>query len=207
MRSNAAGPLILASSSPRRAGYLRELGFVFRRVAPDVDERTRRGETPRKYVRRLAEAKALAVSERYPAHWVIGADTTVVIDDRILGKPKDDRDARRMLRLLSGRGHQVVSGIALARERNGFLRSSVSSTRVVFQTLTSREIQSYVDTGEPLGKAGAYGIQGRGAFLVARIEGSFSNVVGFPLEKFFELWTGAGLALPWDPLRRESASS
>ena len=176
-------------------------------MAPDVDERTRRGEPARRYVRRLAEEKALAVSTRYPAHWVIGADTTVVVGGRILGKPKDARDARRMLRLLSGRDHQVVSGIALAREKTAFLRSSVSTTRVVFQTLTPREIQSYVDTGEPLGKAGAYGIQGKGAFLVARIEGSFSNVVGFPLEKFFELWTGSGLPLPWESLRRESASS
>jgi septum formation protein len=101
----------------------------------------------------------------------------------------------------------VVSAIALVRGRNRFRRSSVSTTRVVFHTLTSREIRSYVDTGEPLDKAGAYGIQGKGAFLVARIEGSFSNVVGFPLEKFFELWRGAGLPLPWDSVSRASASS
>jgi septum formation protein len=205
--SSTPRPLILASSSPRRAGYLRELGFAFRRVAPDIDERTRRGESPRRYVRRLAESKVLAVAHRYPAHWVVAADTTVVVDGRILGKPKNERDARRMLRLLSGRGHHVVSAVALARVRSGFLRSSVSLTRVVFQRLTPHEIRSYVQTGEPMGKAGAYGIQGKGAYLVARIEGSFSNVVGFPLEKFFELWTGAGLALPWDLVSRESASS
>ncbi len=145
---------------------------------------------------------------RYPDHWVVGADTTVVVDGKILGKPRSERDARRMLRLLSGRGHQVVSAIALIRGRSGFLRSAISTTRVVFQRLTSGEIESYVRTGEPMDKAGAYGIQGKGAFLVSRIEGSFSNVVGFPLEKFFELWRDAGLPLPWETSStREQVSS
>ncbi len=198
MRSKANPPLILASSSPRRSGYLRELGFTFRSVVPAIDERTRRGESPRRYVRRLAESKAAAVAMSYPDHWVIGADTTVVVDGRILGKPRSERDARRMLRLLSGRDHRVVSAIALAHGRSAYLRSEIATTRVVFQRLTSGEIRGYVRTGEPMDKAGAYGIQGKGAFLITRIEGSFSNVAGFPLEKFFELWKGAGLPLPWD---------
>ena len=193
----SAPPLILASSSLRRAGYLRELGFSFRRIVPAVDEKTRRGESPRRYVRRLAESKAGAVSETSPRHWVLGADTTVVVDGRILGKPADDRDARRMLKLLSGRSHQVVSAIALVRFQDRILRSAISTTRVFFRKLTPDEIRWYVETGEPMDKAGGYGIQGRGGLLVSRIEGSFSNVVGFPLEKFFELWNDAGLPLPW----------
>jgi septum formation protein len=197
----SASSLILASSSPRRAAYLRELGFSFRRVVPAVDENVRRGEPPRRYVRRLAEAKAGAVSERYPRHWVVGADTTVVVDGRILGKPADERDARRMLKLLSGRSHQVVSAIALARFQDRILRSRLSTTRVFVRKLAPDEIRGYVETGEPMDKAGAYGIQGVGAFLVSRIEGSFSNVVGFPLEKFFELWNAAGLPLPWNDSR------
>jgi len=194
----SSAPLILASSSPRRAAYLRELGFTFRRVVPDVDERVRRGESPRRYVRRVAEAKAGVVSERYPAHWVVGADTTVVVDGRILGKPVDERDARRMLKLLSGRSHQVVSAIVLARFQEGILRSRIATTRVFVRKLVPEEIRGYVATGEPMDKAGAYGIQGVGAFLISRIEGSFSNVAGFPLEKFFELCNDAGLTLPWN---------
>ena len=193
----SAPPLILASSSPRRAGYLRELGFSFRRVVPAVDETSRRGESPRRYVRRLAESKAGVVSERYPGHWVVGTDTTVVVDGRILGKPADDRDARRMLKLLSGRSHQVVSAIALARFQDRILRSAISTTRVFFRKLSPDEIRRYVETGEPMDKAGAYGIQGIGGLLVSRIEGSFSNVAGFPLEKFFELLNDSGLPLPW----------
>jgi septum formation protein len=196
-----APPLILASSSPRRAGYLSELGFSFIQVAPAVDEAIRRGETPRRYARRLAESKAAAVALRYPRHWVVGADTTVVVDGKFLGKPANRGDARRMLELLSGRSHQVVSAIALAQAPDGLLRSRVSTTRVSFRELSASEIRRYVATGEPMDKAGAYGIQGKGGILVSRIEGSFSNVVGFPLEKFLELWNDAGLPLPWSESR------
>jgi septum formation protein len=198
----SSAPLILASSSPRRAAYLRELGFSFRRVVPDVDERVRRGESPRRYVRRVAEAKAGVVSERYPEDWVVGADTTVVVDGLILGKPADERDARRMLKLLSGRSHQVVSAVVLARFQDRVLRSRIATTRVFVRKLAPEEIRGYVETGEPMDKAGAYGIQGVGSFLISRIEGSFSNVAGFPLEKFFELWNDAGLPLPWNESRR-----
>jgi septum formation protein len=184
--------LILASSSPRRAQFLRELGFSFRRVAPEIDERRLGSETAPRYVRRLAIAKALAVAPRYPRSWVVGADTTVVVDGAFLGKPGTRDEARRMLKRLSGRSHRVVSGIALARAEDGFLRHRTAVTRVFFRALSAKEVLWYVGTGEPLDKAGAYGIQGKGALLVERIEGSFSNVVGFPLEKFFELWSQAG---------------
>jgi septum formation protein len=188
--------LVLASSSPRRARLLRELGFSFRRVAPEIDERPLRSETAPGYVRRLAIEKALAVAPRYPGAWVVGADTTVVVGRALLGKPRDRGEARRMLKRLSGRSHRVVSGIALARAEDGFLGHRTAVTRVFFRALSVKDLLWYVGTGEPLGKAGAYGIQGKGGLLVERIEGSFSNVVGFPLEKFFELWKEAGNELP-----------
>ncbi len=189
-------PVILASSSPRRASLLKALGIPFRRVAPDVDETRPPGESVRRYVRRLAIEKALSVANRRPHAWVIAGDTTVVLDDALLGKPRHAREARRMLRQLSGRSHRVLSGIALVRGDRNSIRSAVSSTRVTFRPLSDDVIRWYVRTGEPLDKAGAYGVQEKGGMLVTRIDGSYSNVVGFPLEKFYELWRAAGLPLP-----------
>ena len=188
--------VILASSSPRRASLLKALGIPFRRVAPEVDETRRPGESVRRYVRRLAIEKALVVANRRPHAWVIAGDTTVVLDGALLGKPRDAREARTMLRQLSGRSHRVVSGIALVRGDRDSIASRVSSTRVTFRPLSDDEIRWYVRTGEPLDKAGAYGAQEKGGLLVTRIDGSYSNVVGFPLEKFYELWRAAGLPLP-----------
>lgn len=179
--------VVLASSSPRRAAYLKLLGFSFRRVPPELDETRRKGETPKRYVRRLAVEKARAVAERHPRDWVVGADTTVVLDDTLLGKPRNAKEAKRMLRRLSGKAHRVVSGIALTHVEKDVLESATSTTRVFFRPLTEEEIDWYVKTGEPLDKAGAYGIQGKGGLFVTRIEGSFSNVAGFPLEKFYDL--------------------
>jgi septum formation protein len=189
--------LILASSSPRRSGYLRELGIRFRKIPSGVDERQLRGETPYRYVRRQAITKTLTVSELHPGAPVVGADTIVVVGGAILEKPHDAPDARRMLRKLSGRSHRVLSGMAMVgggADSVERVRSGVSSTRVFFRKLTESEIRGYVETGEPLDKAGAYGIQGKGGLLVTRIEGSFSNVVGFPLEIFYKLW-GQSLTL------------
>jgi septum formation protein len=186
---------ILASSSPRRAAYLKELDIEFRKIAPDVDETFRRGESPRAYVRRLALEKASAVAERHPRSWVIGADTTVVLDNQVVGKPRDPADAQRMLRRLAGRSHRVLSGIALVHVESAVARAAVSSTRVFIRSLTDDEIRRYVATGEPLDKAGAYGAQGKGGLLVSRVEGSFSNVVGFPLEKFFDLSKACGISI------------
>ena len=188
--------LVLASSSPRRASYLKALGFRFDQVVPDIDETRRPGESPRRYVRRLAVEKALAVAKHRPDRFVVAADTTVVLDDELLGKPATPAEARQMLGRLSGRAHRVLSGIALAPPGAGGVRSAVSSTRVVFRPLTDEEIRWYVGTGEPLDKAGAYGVQEKGGLLVARIEGSYSNVVGFPLERFYELAKTCGLPLP-----------
>lgn len=188
--------LVLASSSPRRRAYMRDLGLAFRAVSPDVDETRRRRESPRDYVRRVALDKASTVATKHPRSWVVSADTTVVVDDTVLGKPRDRAEARKMLRRLSGRSHRVLSGMALVNAERGVAKSAVSSTRVFIRRLSDEEIRWYVGTGEPLDKAGGYGAQGKGGLLVARVEGSFSNVVGFPLEKFYELLKACGLPPP-----------
>jgi septum formation protein len=187
--------LILASSSPRRVNFLRELGFRFRKDIPEVDESVGRRESPRSYVRRLALEKARQVAERHPRSWVVAADTAVVVDSSILGKPRDDRDARRMLRKLSGRWHHVVSGIALICRDQKVALSRISSTRVRFREMTTTEIRWYVATDEPSDKAGAYAIQGKGGLFVERISGSPSNVVGFPLEAFYDLLLKASIKI------------
>jgi septum formation protein len=160
-----------------------------------VDERPRDGEAPRAYVRRIALEKARVVSQRRPRDWVLAADTIVVLDGTILGKPKDDREARRMLRRLSGRSHQVLSGMAFVCQAANRELSSVSLTRVRLREIGSDEIRWYVGTGEPADKAGAYAIQGKGGIFVKRIVGSPSNVAGFPVETFYELTRKARIPL------------
>ena len=190
--------IILASSSPRRIAYLKELGVRFHCVAPEIDETIYENESPRDYVRRLAILKAKTVAKLHPQVWVLGADTTVVVDNEVLGKPKNPSDAKRMLNRLAGRTHHVLSGIALVNESRMKTKSAVSSTRVIFRSLSRKEIECYINTGEPFDKAGAYGAQGKGGILLKRIEGSFSNVVGLPLEKFYELWTSESLPSLWN---------
>src|SRR5688572_18054297 len=173
--------LVLASASPRRADLLREAGIAFRVAPAHIDESEAIGESPESYVERLAREKAEAVWRDRPASFVLGADTTVVVDETILAKPADAADAARMLRLLSGRSHRVLTGICLLGP-SGFFRASVVSTAVTFERLSEADIVWYVGTGEPLDKAGAYAVQGGASRFVARIEGSFSNVVGLPME-------------------------
>lgn len=174
-------PLVLASRSPRRAELLTRAGYRFEVVAADIDERRRAGEAPAKLVRRLAWEKAAVVAARHPGAVVLGADTVVVVDDDfVLGKPRGDADAARMLRCLSGRAHDVLTGVAL-RAPHG-RRAGVQSTRVFFRTLSPDEVAWYVATGEPADKAGGYAIQGRASRFVSRIEGSYANVVGLPVE-------------------------
>jgi septum formation protein len=186
--------LVLASGSPRRRELLAQLGVAFRVVAPDVDETPRPGEAPRDLVRRLATAKAAAVD----GDPVLAADTTVEIDGEILGKPTDDDDARRMLRRLSGRAHKVHTGVAVrAGGRRGL---DVVTTIVTFVPLQPAVVEWYVRTGEPLDKAGAYGIQGHGGIFVEHVRGSVSNVVGLPLTavaRLLQELTG------WQPTRPE----
>jgi septum formation protein len=174
-----AGKIILASRSPRRAELLAAAGISFEVLAADVDETPLPGETPGVYVERLAIAKAQAVLALRPEARVLGADTTVTIDNEILGKPVDNADAVRMLRKLSGRVHEVHTGVSLIRA--GCVQSVVDTTRVWFEVMTDEDISWYVATGEPVDRAGAYAIQGFASRFIPRIEGSYSNVVGLPV--------------------------
>jgi len=172
--------LILASASPRRRELLDNAGIVFFVRVVAVDERRGEGETAVGYVRRLAEAKALAVAREDESEWVLGADTTVTVAGHVLEKPLDATDAARMLKLLAGKWHEVITGICLAGP-NGQVVVDHSVTRVKFAALTSKEIADYVATGEPFDKAGAYGIQGRASCFAEQIEGCYFNVVGLPV--------------------------
>ena len=174
-----AGKIILASRSPRRAELLAAAGFEFEVLAAEVDETPFDVEDPAEYVERLAIEKARAVFTLRPGTRVLGADTTVTIDGEILGKPIDDADASRMLRLLSGRPHLVHTGVALVSDRG--IQSGVDTTRVWFEAMTDEDISWYVATGEPVDRAGAYAIQGFASRFIPRIEGSYSNVVGLPV--------------------------
>ena len=176
--------LILASASPRRRELLRRAGIAHRVRPAAVDEKARRGEEPEAYVARLARAKATAAWRS--GETVLGADTVVVAGRRLLGKPRDGRDAARMLRLLAGRVHQVLTGICLLGP-DGAALAAVVRTRVWFRHMTAAEIAAYVASKEPLDKAGAYAIQGLASKFVSRIEGCYCNVVGLPVSKVDEL--------------------
>ena len=172
-------PLILASASPRRGELLRQIGLQFTVVVADIDESPLPGEDHSSYTLRLADAKARAVLTMHPDAVVLGADTTVALDDQLLGKPRDAEDAAGMLQRLSGRKHHVTTAVAvLTRDQT---LTAAQTTRVFFEAMSDAEITAYVSTGEPIDKAGAYAIQGRAAQWIARIEGEFSNVVGLPL--------------------------
>ena len=183
--------LILASSSPRRAELLRAAGINFTVRASDVDETIRPNELPRDYVVRLSREKARAVAR--DNELTLGADTTVVINGEIAGKPRDAADALRMLRALSGRWHEVLTGVTLAQSE--LILSAIASTRVKFAQLSEDEINWYVSTGEPMDKAGAYAIQGLASLFIERIEGSYSNVVGLPVRLTYQLARQMGVEL------------
>ena len=172
--------LYLASGSPRRKELLTQLGYQFERVVVDVEEQHQAGESPAEYVQRLSVDKALAgVAEVKGKAPVLGADTIVVAGDRILEKPKDFDDARQMLRLLSGKRHQVMTAVTVASDQRQETR--LVTTDVWFKTLSDKEIENYWQSGEPQDKAGSYGIQGIGGKFVERIDGSYYAVVGLPL--------------------------
>ena len=184
--------LILASASPRRTDLLREAGYVFEIEPADVDESELAGEPPAAYVVRVAAMKARVVAARHPDAIVLAADTTVVLDGAMLAKPADDADAARMLGLLSGRTHDVLTGVVLVR--TGRESSALVGTRVRFRPLTAAEIEWYVASGEPHDKAGAYGVQGLAARFVESVDGSYSNVVGLPVGAVRALLAAEGLA-------------
>jgi septum formation protein len=177
--------LVLASKSPRRQQILRDAGIPFRVRAVDIVEERRLGESPIDYVQRLAEEKAFAVP-LLSGEVILGADTTVVIDDHVLEKPRDLADASRMLGLLAGREHQVITGICLRSESQKIV--DVATTRVRFVTLTHEELEAYAASGEPIDKAGAYAIQGLASKFIDRIEGEYFNVVGLPVALVYRHW-------------------
>lgn len=194
--------LLLASASPRRAEILRNAGIAFEVRSALIDESPREGELPGDYVQRLALEKARAVADASADQHqsgdqtiFIGADTTVVIDGEMFGKPESDEDARRMLQRFSGRVHEVHTGLALIKKPGDWEKVAEEITRVTFAKLTHDEIESYVASGEPFGKAGGYAVQGIAGRYVTRIEGCYFNVVGLPLARLYSLLKEAD----WNP--------
>ncbi len=177
--------LVLASASPRRCELLQQIGLEFQVIPSRADELILKGETPEEHVIRLSLDKATEVANRenVSGRWFIGSDTIVLCDQQILGKPRDEAHAVTMLKQLSGREHQVLSGYAIIDRETKEQRTEAVSTKVWFRQLTDDEIARYIATGEPADKAGSYAIQGLGICFVARIEGSYTNVVGLPLCK------------------------
>jgi septum formation protein len=183
--------VVLASASPRRRELLNLIGIAHEVRPANIDETMRPREAPRRYAERLAREKASAVATRDPDLITIGADTVVVINRKVLGKPADANDAARMLRMLSGREHTVITAVAVSRGRK--LRSAVEEVRVKFRRLRDDEIDDYIAMGEPMDKAGAYGIQGYGATIVERIEGDYFAVMGLPLVRLVGLMRDVGV--------------
>ena len=183
--------VVLASASPRRRDLLNLIGIAHEVRPANIDETMRPREAPRRYAERLAREKASAIATRDPDLITIGADTVVVINRKVLGKPADADDAARMLRMLSGREHTVITAVAVSRGRK--LRSAVEEVRVKFRPLRDDEIDAYIAMGEPMDKAGAYGIQGYGATIVERIEGDYFAVMGLPLVRLVGLMRDVGV--------------
>jgi len=177
--------IVLASGSPRRAEILTSVGWDFEKALPDVDESVIAGESPEDYVQRLAGEKARAVSGGFADRIVLAADTTVVIDGEIIGKPIDLDDARRMIGLLAGNWHEVLTGVAVSRK--GTETIGLQSTRVKFAPMTDTEIDFLVEKGDPLDKAGAYAVQAQAALFIEGIEGDYWNVVGLPISLVYRL--------------------
>lgn len=183
----ACSPLILASASPRRRDLLAQLGLDFHVVPATVDETPQPHEMPMHFVQRMASAKAEQVAVQYPNACVLGADTIVVLDHHIFGKPRDNEGALAMLTSLQGKTHQVITGFALIAKKRTMIEVATVTTSVTFGTYCDAVLRSYVQTGEPMDKAGAYGIQGIGGLLVQEISGSYSNVVGLPLQAVVQI--------------------
>ena len=188
--------VVLASASPRRRDLLTLIGIPHDVRPADVDETLRPGEPPAAYVERLAREKATALGDHEAV--CIGSDTTVVVDDDVLAKPESESDAARMLRRLSGRSHVVLTGVAVAW--GGRVESAVEEVGVTFRALSDLDIARYIATGEPMDKAGAYGIQGYGATIVTRVDGDYFAVMGLAVNRMVRLFERLGLAYPFGPL-------
>lgn len=186
--SNAA--FILASASPRRQEILRSVGLRFKIIPAHVNEDYLAGESPREHVKRLSNDKAMAIAEKHKNAWVLGADTIVVIDSMILGKPKSKTQAKSMLERLSGREHKVFTGFTIARIESAICKTRVIQSAVRFKTISPEEMNWYIHCDEPYDKAGGYAIQGKGAYFIRSIRGSYTNVIGLPLCEVLETLIG-----------------
>ena len=200
--------LILASKSPRRKDLLEQAGIAFEVIPGDFDEYSIPLDEPKAYAKVLARKKANQIAAQYPDTWIIGADTIVCIDDAVLGKPSSKQNARSMLRQLSGRTHQVVTGYALVHQSKQKRITDAVRTDVRFKALTEEEIEWYIHTSEPFDKAGGYAIQGLGTSLVKAVSGSYTNVVGLPVCEVIELLYSEGVIRPgpgerWRPFSKE----
>ncbi|MEK6777778.1 MAG: Maf family protein [bacterium] len=187
--------LILASSSQRRRDLLMQTGLNFEVVPSSVEEEHQDGLSPPEIARTLAIEKAADVAARFTSVIVIGADTIVVLEGEILGKPGDPEEAFRILRKLSGKSHEVITALALIETESGRTITGEETTRVFFKELTDQEISAYISTGEPMDKAGAYGIQGKGILFIPRIEGCYTNVVGLPMMKLADMLREFGIRI------------
>jgi septum formation protein len=195
--------VILASASPRRRELLALVGIPHEVIPADIDESYRDGEEAAEHAERLAREKAAAIAARHPDAIVIAADTIVLIDGLVLGKPRDEADAERMLGMLGGQTHVVLTAVAVAH--GGAMRSGVESVRVTFRELSRERIRAYIATREPMDKAGAYGIQGYGATLVERIDGDYFAVMGLALARMIDLLAALGARYDFGPLELPSA--
>ena len=189
---NMQASFILASASPRRRELLGALVQDFEIIPSDIDEKALDGEAPEDHVLRLSREKALAVSRAHPGRWVLGADTVVVIDGNMLGKPSTPVEAKRMLGMLSGREHTVITGFALVKEGDGVIENGAVRSGVLFKDITQDEMEWYTATGEPYDKAGGYAVQGKASFFIREIHGSYTNVIGLPLSEVVTAMERAG---------------
>ena len=195
--------VILASQSPRRRELLNLVGIAHEVQPADIDESYLAGERPREHAERLARGKAAVIAAREPGAVIIGSDTIVVVDGDVLGKPVDELDAVRMLERLAGRSHVVVTAVAVAWR--GETRSAVEEVGVTFHPMNRPEIDAYIATGEPMDKAGAYGIQGYGATIVSRVDGDYFAVMGLPLQRLTRVLASIGIRYAFGPLETAEA--
>ena len=185
--------IVLASESTRRVDILRTLGISFSIIPPDIDETKHKDETPQEFVNRIAYEKANKVGKHFPDKWVIAADTIVLLKGKVLGKPKNERDAFNMLKTLRSKWHKVITGYCVLNLLKNIVYRDIVETRVFVRDMTDDEINRYIKTSEPMGKAGSYAVQGKGGYMVKEIKGSYTNVVGLPICEVAEALLSLGV--------------
>jgi septum formation protein len=190
---NEGNAIILASESTRRVDILRMLGIPFSIIPPDIDETRKVSEAPREFALRISYEKASKVGKLFPDKWVIGADTIVIYKNKVLGKPSGEGDAFKMLQLLKGKWHKVITGFCVLNVSKDIIYRDAVETRVFMKDLVDQEIMKYIGTSEPLDKAGSYAVQGKGGYMVKEIKGSYSNVVGLPICEVAEALLSLGI--------------